>query len=210
MSPRTTAGDRAYDAIRRSILDGDVTVGTMLSENELAASLSMSRTPVRAALHRLQAEGWITIYPQRGALVNGLGAQEVQEAAELRHALETAGVRRGTPRARAAGETGLAANLASQQVALDGGDFAAFARLALDFHRGFVALAANDLMLATYDRLRDRQLMSIAQSAGRITGDPAQLLAEHRGLLDAALAGDDARFADLLEQHQARSHGFAG
>ena len=58
----------------------------MLSESALAASLSMSRTPVRAALGRLQDEGFVTIYPQRGALVRELTADEVRESAQVRHA----------------------------------------------------------------------------------------------------------------------------
>ncbi|WP_436697666.1 GntR family transcriptional regulator [Nocardioides sp. BYT-33-1] len=213
MSGRGTgpsAGERAYAHIREAILGGELAVGTMLSENELATSLAMSRTPVRAALVRLQEEGWVTIYAQRGALVNGLSAREVQQSAEVRHALETAGVRRSAAPARQESESRQRENLDEQERALEAGDVPAFARLALRFHRTFVALADNDLMLAMYDRLQDRQLLSINQSAGRIVGEPQQVLAEHRGLLDAALAGDSARFADLLERHQARSHGFEG
>lgn len=205
-----SAGERAYAHIRQAILDGRIEVGAMLSENELAATLAMSRTPVRAALVRLQEEGWVTIYAQRGALVKGLSAREVQQSAEVRHALESAGVNRATDRARSAAETGLRENLLEQERVLAEGDVPAFARLALRFHRGFVALADNDLMLSLYDRLQDRQLLSINQSAGRITGDPDQVLAEHRGLLDAALAGDGGAFADLLARHQSRSHGYEG
>lgn len=205
-----SAGERAYAHIRGAILDGTLEVGAMLSENELSASLSMSRTPVRAALLRLQEEGWVTIYAQRGALVNGLSAREVQESAEVRHALETAGVSRATARTRQRVEDQLRESLAAQERALEQGDFPAFARVALQFHRAFVAMGDNELMLSVYDRLQDRQLLSINQSAGRIAGDPRQVLAEHRSLLDAALTGDGVSFAELLERHQSRSHGFEG
>src|SRR5690625_6030153 len=88
-----TVAQRAYGAIRTAILSGDHLPGAMLSESVLASSLSMSRTPVRAALGRLQDEGLVTIYPKRGALVRELTAHEVREFAQVRHALESAGVR---------------------------------------------------------------------------------------------------------------------
>ena len=76
---RGDASRRAYDRIRHDIVAGTLAPGTMLSENELATELGMSRTPVRTALSRLQSEGWVTIYPQRGALVRELTADEVRE-----------------------------------------------------------------------------------------------------------------------------------
>lgn len=205
-----SAGERAYAHIREAILSGEVAVGAMLSENELAASLAMSRTPVRAALVRLREEGWVTIYAQRGALVNGLSSREVQQSAEVRHALETAGVTRATERALRESEDRQRKNLIEQEHKLAEGDFPGFADLALQFHRGFVALADNDLMLSMYDRLQDRQRLSINQSAGRIAGEPQEVLTEHQALLDAALAGDGDLFSDLLDRHQSRSHGFEG
>ena len=89
---RTTAADTAYTFVRGAILRGELAGGTMLSENELAAQLSMSRTPVRAALVRLEQEGWVAIYPQRGALVRSIEVGELQQSAQMRHALEVAGV----------------------------------------------------------------------------------------------------------------------
>lgn len=204
---RVTATEQAYAAIRRSILRGELAPGTMLSENELAAGLAMSRTPVRTALSRLQDEGWVTIYPQRGALVRTLSDQEVRESADVRHALETSGVLHSHPETRAAAAEDLSRNIDGQAAALADGDVAAFASLALRFHRGFVELAANAVMLEIYDRLQDRQYLSIARSTARITGDPEQVLAEHRGLLDDARRGDWADFAGHLADHQARSHG---
>src|SRR4051812_7155696 len=91
---RGGAAQRAHASIRDAIVRGELEPGAMLSENELAARLSMSRTPVRAALSRLQDEGLVTIYPQRGALVRQLTDNEVREAADVRHALESAGILR--------------------------------------------------------------------------------------------------------------------
>lgn len=203
----TTAADRAHTHLREEILQGRITPGTMLSESELAGRLSMSRTPVRAALTRLQDEGWVTIYPQRGALVREVGEQEVWDAAAVRHALESAGVRRGVPSLRDALSGELAENLEAQRVALSDNDFASFMSLTMRFHRGFVELAGNAVMLSVYDRLQDKQAAAIARSSGTITGDIDQVIAEHRRLLDDALRGDWVTFARHLDDHQTRNHG---
>ena len=190
-------------------MKGEFSPGTMLSENELAARLSMSRTPVRAALSRLQEEGWVTIYAQRGALVREVTADEVRESAEVRNALEAAGVRRAGAAERDALAGRLAGNLERQEQALLGGDVNAFAVLAMQFHRAFVEASGNSIMLALYDRLGDRQYLSILRSAGRIAGEPHQVVAEHRVLLEHAGRGDWIGFAAALDDHQARRHGLA-
>ncbi|MGZ0153561.1 GntR family transcriptional regulator [Kribbella sp. WER1] len=205
-----SAADRAHAFVRGGIMDGTYPPGSMLSENEVAASLSMSRTPVRAALARLQDEGWVRIYAQRGALVRELTPAEVRESAEVRHALESAGVRRAGARERGRLREALTGNLDEQERALDAGDFPAFTQLAMRFHRAFVELGGNGTMLAMYDRLQDRQQLSIINSAGRITDEPEQVIEEHRGLLDDAEAGDWAAFATHLDEHQARSHALEG
>jgi DNA-binding GntR family transcriptional regulator len=204
---RASAAERAHSRIRDAIMNGEFTPGTMLSENELASMLSMSRTPVRAALTRLQDEGWVTIYAQRGALVRELTADEVRESAETRNALESAGVRRAGATQREGLAARLADNLNRQEQALFSGDLNAFAVLALQFHRAFVEASGNSIMLSFYDRLSDRQYLSILRSAGRISSEPQQVIAEHRTLLDHASRGDWAAFATALEDHQARRHG---
>lgn len=210
MASRTSPGraaDRAHAHLRDQILRGTLAPGTMLSENELAASLSMSRTPVRAALTRLQDEGWVTIYPQRGALVRELSEREVRETADVRHALESAGIQRSDPVRREQLALLLAENVDEQAAALERDDFPAFTTLAMRFHRAFVEMSGNAVMLSIYDRLQDQQQLSIVRSSRRITDEPARILAEHRTLLDDARRGDWAAFGIHLHDHQSRSHG---
>lgn len=202
-----SASARAYASIRGAILKGEHAPGAMLSENELAVGLGMSRTPIRTALSRLQSEGWVRIYPRRGALVRELTTTEVREAAAVRHALESASVQHSDAERRAAFTARLEENVDEQRQALADGDFAAFATLALGFHRTFVEMSGNSVMLEVYDRLRDRQYLSIVRSAERIADDPQRMLAEHRALLDDARRGDWGAFAAHLGDHQARSHG---
>jgi DNA-binding GntR family transcriptional regulator len=119
-------------------------------------------------------------------------------------------VRRASAAQRAGLAGRLAENLDRQEQALLGGDVNAFAVLAMQFHRAFVEASGNSAMPAIYDRLRDRQYLSIIGSAGRISSDPQQVITEHRALLEHASRGDWTAFAADLDLHQSRSHGLQG
>jgi DNA-binding GntR family transcriptional regulator len=90
----TSAVAQAYLQLRERILSGALTPGTPLSEYQLARELSVSRTPVREALSRLQAVGLVRAVPQRGMFVRELGPQDVVEIIEIREALESMAARR--------------------------------------------------------------------------------------------------------------------
>ncbi len=81
--------ERAYDEIKRLILEGDLAPGTFLAERQLAARLGMSKTPVRSALERLESEGFISISPQQGAIIRDLSVNEIADQYEIRTALES-------------------------------------------------------------------------------------------------------------------------
>ncbi|OZG26145.1 GntR family transcriptional regulator [Williamsia sp. 1138] len=84
----TKSADRAYDVIRLQILNGTLQAGARIVEAELARDLNSSRTPVREALRRLEAEGLVEVLPHRGARVTGWTADDLREIYDLRSALE--------------------------------------------------------------------------------------------------------------------------
>jgi DNA-binding GntR family transcriptional regulator len=138
--------------------------------------------------------------------VRELTADEVRESAQVRHALETAGVQLADAHARSQLGPRLAESLDQQERALRSGDFPTFATSALGFHRAFVELSKNTIMLSFYDRLRDRQYFSIVRSAPTLTHDPERILAEHRALLGDAQSGDWVAFSTHLRAHQSNAH----
>jgi DNA-binding GntR family transcriptional regulator len=80
--------DHVYDEIRRGIVEGRFPPGSRLVEQRLAASLDVSRTPVREALRRLEAEGLVVVERHRGAQVRGLSPEEVADLYDVRSRLE--------------------------------------------------------------------------------------------------------------------------
>lgn len=83
------AADAAYAIIRQGILDSRWPAGAHLREQELAAVTGVSRTPVREALRRLEADGLVTLVPNLGARVNAWGEQDLDEIFGLRVLLES-------------------------------------------------------------------------------------------------------------------------
>ncbi len=80
--------DEIADTIRHEVATGRYPVGSRLRQEALAADFGVSRTPIREALRKLQAEGLIVFVPRRGALVRGPTPREIREAYRVRAELE--------------------------------------------------------------------------------------------------------------------------
>jgi DNA-binding GntR family transcriptional regulator len=80
--------DETAAAIRARIMSGEIPIGAQLRQADLAATLGVSRTPIREALRQLQAGGLIEVLPRRGAVVRVPAPWEVREAYEVRAELE--------------------------------------------------------------------------------------------------------------------------
>lgn len=88
-SERTSAAGRAYQYLRTRILEGAFQPGEHLKENEVAAALGVSRTPIREAIRRLDSDGWVELVPDRGAFVTTWAKHDLEEIFGLRTVLES-------------------------------------------------------------------------------------------------------------------------
>lgn len=95
--PFQSAEQHVYLYLRQHILSGELPGGTPINPIEVAAKLSLSRMPVREALRQLDAEGLVTIMPNRRAVVTRLTAAEVEEIFEIRAVLEGLAIRFAVP-----------------------------------------------------------------------------------------------------------------
>jgi DNA-binding GntR family transcriptional regulator len=101
ISKSTSAEVAAYQQILRRIRLGDLGPGARIRTEDIAASLGLSRQPVREAIRRLEAEGYVTARPNRGAAVNRYTPVQLLELFEIRAALESLAVSIAAPRLRA-------------------------------------------------------------------------------------------------------------
>src|ERR1700742_4020103 len=81
---RPAAKDGALEYVKTQVLTGAFPGGELISEGDVATALGMSRTPVREAFLRMEAEGLLRLYPQRGALVVPVSPDEVRAVIEAR------------------------------------------------------------------------------------------------------------------------------
>jgi len=85
---RPRATDEVYEALRQSILGSVFKPGQRLQVEEISLQLGVSLTPVRQAIQQLAAEGLIEVRPRSGTFVAQLNARDVEEASDIRCALE--------------------------------------------------------------------------------------------------------------------------
>ena len=211
MSARTiSATTSAYRYAKQRLLDGRFAAGSLLSENELARELGISRTPVREAFLLLEAEGLLELYPRRGALVAPITPTESDEVLEARLLIEAHCA--GLMTAPDSGlDVALARAIADQEGSLaDGGaEGHVFTVADRDFHRAIVAYHGNPILTGGYDTLRDRQQRIAATAVARSRERIERFIAEHRAIAGALAAGDGPGARALVEEHLIGAHALA-
>ncbi|MFJ8488863.1 GntR family transcriptional regulator [Streptomyces sp. NPDC094038] len=194
------AADRVYSHVKQGVLDRHYEGGALLTEGELAEAVGVSRTPVREALLRLEAEGLIKLYPKKGAMVLPVSAQEIADVVETRMLVEEHATRKAVP-ASAALVARLAELLDRQKAEAAAGDLAAAAVTDRCFHAAIVRDGGNEILSRLYDQLRDRQLRMGVAIMNAHPDRIAKSLTEHEEILDALRAGDADRAVGLVHRH---------
>ena len=205
--PPAPASERAYAHVKELVLTETLPGGAMVSEGDIAARLSMSRTPVREAFLRLETEGWLRLYPKRGALVVPVAAGEAQAVVDARLLLEVHAVealRHRDDRERL--QDRLRASIDQQRAALDRGDIDAYAEHDTEFHLTIVAAGGNPLLTSFYVTLRERQRRMVARSLWRDESRARDFVSQHEHLAQAVGAGAVAEFKVALRRHLDHAH----
>lgn len=207
-----SSAEQVYRTVKEQILTGALPGGELISEGEVAGQLGLSRTPVREAFLRLETEGWMRLYPKRGALIVPVADGEAEHIVEARQLLEghSAAVVTGNAAALEALVPQLRANVEHQRGIHAGGDLGGFSAADAEFHRLIVAAAGNPLLLDFYDALRDRQRRMTARSIARNPAQVKAIIADHGALADLIAAADPAGFERKVGEHMRVVHGLTG
>lgn len=185
----------AYERILTAILDGGLVPGDRLIMDRLAAELGISRTPVRDALHRMQADGLVQA-ATKGFVIRSLDAGDVGAMYEAREPVEGWAARVAAGRATDAGPVIAEALARLADVPVDEPSIAY--RANRDFHRAVVLGAGNPVLVDCFDTIwgRGLALLSFAESARH--GSTVDF-DEHRLLYEAIMDGDpDRAEAEML------------
>jgi DNA-binding GntR family transcriptional regulator len=189
---RQSLVDIAYEALREAITSGHLIPGTRLREAALAQHFSISTTPVREALRRLDREGLVRLSPNRGAIVAEFNLREILDLFEIREVLECRAVRRAaSQRVRDLRPAGAVVVAAAKQVALR--DRIEWNRLEVAFHRAVNDLSGNFELAELTERIhRTVQGLCVRCMREPLFGpETLQLMqSQHEAILDAVRDGN--------------------
>jgi DNA-binding GntR family transcriptional regulator len=200
LRPKQPYAGRAYEYIKRSIIDSSLKPGADISDAEIAARLGISRTPVREAMRQLELEGLVLHAPHRGWTVCMQQARDIQEMFEIKESLETMLVRQAVMNLTAEDKAVLVKSMASLEDATTRKDLDAW--LAADE-------CLQDTLFAAASNVRAKQIVASLNAQWHwiwlrlisLEDRMNQSAKEHRAILDQVLAGDAEGAARLMSGH---------
>lgn len=204
---------RAQLRLRELVVGGEIAAGERITELALVDRLGMSRTPIRAALVRLQDEGLLQALPGGGFVVRAFSEADIHDAIELRGTLEGLAV-------RLAAERGVAepllrdARATAQQIdellapsQLSAAAFSRYVALNGKLHRQLAAMAGSTLVERQIDRAALLPFASpnsfvIVNTTGPRARDRLVVAHEqHHAVLNAIAGREGARAEALMREH---------
>lgn len=196
------ASDRAYRQLRSEILNGDLAPGTGLLEVEQAERIGVSRTPLRAAVARLIADGLVVGRSGRGFEVTELSVESISGLYELREGLEAHAVSLAAERRDPVVFEALRLKfLAAPELLLQGNEgIRRYYDLIDDFEAAIDAAVANPFLHSALKNVRTH----LARIRRLARDNPDRLRAaagEHLLIIDAILAGDTSLAAHATHVH---------
>ncbi|MBD8891110.1 GntR family transcriptional regulator [Roseibium litorale] len=208
MEPRnkTTRVDNAYDRLKEEILSSQLPPGFQAPEPDIADRLGMSRTPVREALIRLEADGLVELIPRRGARILGLSPQDFRDIYELLLVLEpvAAGRLASQPLDTVCVEK-LESILDAMEEASATGDLEAWIEADDMFHLTLARMSGNS-RLAGYLESLVNQVRRGRLVLLRLMKAPVDGVEVHRELLSAILSRDVDAAREAARNHREEAH----
>ena len=199
---RETGREYAMRVLKENILHLELEPGSKVSENELAAQLGLSRTPVREALMALAKVRLVEVYPQKGSEVSRIDYDLVEESCFMRRILECAVVDLASQMITPEQKVELEDNIALQERCLRGGRMEALMQLDNELHRLLFRIAHKEqtweLMTGFtvhFDRVRSMALSTALNERN---------VADHRAIVQAVISGDASAAHRLMEEHLGR------
>jgi DNA-binding GntR family transcriptional regulator len=191
------APDLVRDGVRKAIFSGDLEPGAQLRQDELADRYGTSRIPVREALRQLEAEGLVTLHPNRGAVVSTLSLDDVLEMLEIRIALECRALRLAVPNMVDADFDVAAAILDSYEAEPRP---QRWGEMNWQFHKALYAPCNRPKLIAmieaNYGHVGRFIRVQVSLAAGK-----ERPQREHHAMLDACRRADTDAAVRMLEEH---------
>jgi len=200
LDARRTLSDAVHHALREAITDGKLTPGARLREVPIATQLSVSPTPVREALRRLEREGLIDSSSHRGATVAVVSPGMMANLYELHETLEAFAVRKAAE--HGPHDFSHLRSLADDiDASLSLPDQTTFNRLDLRFHRALNDLSGNQQVAELIEQTHRRIQSARVHFDIHLPNRPQRSHVQHRQILEAVARGDAAEAEAIARLH---------
>ena len=201
-----TLASAVYLELRHDILCGHLSPGDKLRTEFLRERYKVGNSPVREALNRLSADGFVVREDQKGFRVSPVGEPDLRELTATRCWLEELAVREALKHGESAWEEAIVIafyRLSKVDRSKTAGEFAAnseWERLHREFHKALLSWSDGGLLLGFCDRLNDHadRYRRLAEKKYRSDRDD---LDEHQAIMDACITRDTDRAVRLLHEH---------
>jgi len=194
-----TAREYAMRAITENIISIDLEPGQLISENEIASFLGVSRTPVRESIQELNKAALIEIYPQRGSYVSLIDSKYVEEAVFLRKVLDIAVIEEACDLATEDDIALLEENVALQEFYLKSNNTKKIFEPDNEFHRMIYVAAKKETIhnmrrtiMIHFDRVRTLSMLAVKDT---------KIVADHGIMLNAIKDKDKTKAKEIVEKH---------
>jgi len=188
----TTLEENVYFRLREMILSGELVSGEKLVQEDLSARLGVSRTPLRAAIARLEGENFVRMSSRGEASVCEFGLRQIAELFEIRAVLEGLICRLLAPKIERKHTIYRRSLMTSVAEAVEAGDDAMYGEADVEFHTYLTNLIPSGNLGRLLEPVQTILRMSLSQG---ILRSPAETHPEHMAIIDAL----EARDADQAE-----------
>lgn len=142
----SSLSEHVYLHLRKQMVNGTLTPGSTINIGEIAQELGISKTPLRDALIHLECEGFVTILPRKGVLVNELSMDEVQNAYDGIGLIEAHIIRESVDQITPDRIAKLEELNDRMTQEIKAGDFTHLFETNLEFHNTFLAVSTNEML----------------------------------------------------------------
>ncbi|MDO4987644.1 MAG: GntR family transcriptional regulator [Synergistes sp.] len=189
--------EQVYSYLRDQMDDGKLRPGVFLNLNEISRELGISRTPLRDALFQLEAEGFVTIFPRRGVIVNELTLEKIRNIYEILGALEAATLVLVSVRLRDSDADAMERYNEQMRKALEQNNFSLFYDANLRFHNVYLDLS-NNTEMARAIKIRKERLYDFPRNKAFVKEWELHSLSEHEEMISLLRKKDFNGMADYI------------
>jgi len=189
---------KVYRALKIEIIKGSLKPGTKLSEGKIAEQMGVSRTPVREALRKLAAEGFVKISPNQGVVVSNASVEDVQEVLQIRGVLEGLAARLATKRINEEEIKELEKYQKRMEHYTNKDNVLAFSEMDAEFHELILNICGNNRLIQIRENLSDQAHRYRIRSLS-VPGRLKYSFKEHQEIVEA-LKRKNTKQADRLSQ----------